>query len=258
MFRRISILGIALLFVIGLTGCGEDTDQAELNEAGNLVEGLNMLAMMTNVDAYSGYQSSGPGMATPPLGWAGPNVYLDMPEGTDTLFYEFAWTIPLDSSGVLLDRMLFLLMFTPDIWDTLCPDSIPTQMNVWLIGETRNQIYFHTTVAIPDTLHVTGSLKWNWEQTYYQFEYDVSTITEWGEIDISTSSNIGLSAQFRFEENGSGSTAQNFASFFGTQFVRYEFFAEPDPDGYDGYYELLSEAWKVRHYFMLVDKGDTA
>jgi hypothetical protein len=257
MFRRLFALGIALLFVIGLTGCGEETDQTELLEAENLVEGLNMLAMMTNLDAYSGYQSSGPSIATPPTGWSGPNAYLYLPEGTDTLYYEFIWKIPLDSMGVQIDTMLFLLMFTPDIWDSLCPDSIPTQMDVWLIGETRNQIYFHTTVAIPDTLHVTGSMKWNWEETYYQYAYDVSTVNESAEIDITTSSNIGLSAQFRFEEDGSGSTAQNFASFFGTQFVRYEFFAEPDPEGYDGYYELLSEAWKVRHYFRLIDKGDT-
>lgn len=255
MFKRLSILGIALLFAIGLTGCGDETDQTELQEAGNLVEGLNMLTMMTNVDAYSGYQSLGAGIATVPFGWSGPNPYLNLPEGDDTLYYVFFIKIPLDSMGVRIDTMLFLLMFTPDTWDTLCPDSIPTQMDVWLIGETRNQIYFHTTVAIPDTEHVTGSLKWNWEETYYQYEYDVSTLTEWGEIDISTSSNIGLSAQFRFEEDGSGSTVQNFASFFGTQFVRYEFFAEPDPEGYAGYYELLSEAWKVRHYFMLVDKG---
>lgn len=255
MFKRLSILGIALLFMIGLTGCGEETDQTELLEAGNLVEGLNMLTMMTNIDAYSGYQSLGAGITTVPFGWSGPNPYLELPEGTDTLYYVFFIKIPLDSMGVRIDTMLFLLMFTPDTWDTLCPDSIPTQMDVWVIGETRNQIYFHTTVAIPDTEHVTGSLKWNWEETYYQYEYDVSTLTEWAEIDISTSSNIGLSAQFRFEENGSGSTVQNFASFFGTQFVRYEFFAEPDPEGYDGYYELLSEAWKVRHYFRLVDKS---
>lgn len=257
MSRRLFALGIALLFVIGLTGCGDETDQTELNEAGNLIEGLNMMAMMTNVDAYSSYQSSGPLADSVPWGWSGPNAYLDLPEGTDTLYYEFFFKIPLDSMGVEIDKMLFLLMFTPDIWDTLCLDSIPTQMDVWLIGETRNQIYFHTTVGIPDTLHVTGSLKWNWEATYYQYEYDVSTVNESAEIDITTSSNIGLSAQFRFEEDGSGSTTQNFASFFGTQFVRYEFFAEPDPEGYDGYYELLSEAWKVRHYFMLVDKGDT-
>lgn len=257
MSKRLFALGIALLFVIGLTGCGDDIDQTELNEAGNLIEGLNMMAMMTNVDAYSGYQSSGPLVDSAPWGWSGPNTYLYLPEGTDTLYYEFIWKIPLDSMDVQIDTMLFLLMFTPDIWDSVWQDSVPTQMDVWLIGETRNQIYFHTTVAIPDTLHVTGSMKWNWEETFYQYAYDVSTVNESAEIDITTSSNIGLSAQFRFEEDGSGSTAQNFASFFGTQFVRYEFFAVPDPDGYDGYYELLSEAWKVRHYFRLIDKGNT-
>ncbi len=257
MSKRLFALGIALLFVIGLTGCGDDTDQTELNEAGNLIEGLNMMAMMTNVYAYSSYQSSGPLVDSAPWGWSGPNTYLYLPEGTDTLYYEFIWKIPLDSMDVQIDTMLFLLMFTPDIWDSVWQDSVPTQMDVWLIGETRNQIYFHTTVAIPDTLHVTGSMKWNWEETFYQYAYDVSTVNESAEIDITTSSNIGLSAQFRFEEDGSGSTAQNFASFFGTQFVRYEFFAVPDPDGYDGYYELLSEAWKVRHYFRLIDKGNT-
>jgi len=257
MSRRLFALGIAVLFVIGLTGCGDETDQTELNEAGNLIEGLNMMAMMTNVDAYSSYQSSGPLVDSAPWGWSGPTGYPYLPEGTDTFYYEFIWKIPLDSMGVQIDTMLFLLMFTPDIWDPSCPDSIPTQMDVWLIGQERNQIYFHTTVAIPDTEHVTGSLKWNWEETFYQYVYDVSTVNESAGIDITTSSNIGLSAQFRFEEDGSGSTTQNFASFSGTQFVRYEFFAVPDPDGYDGYYELLSEAWKIRHYFMLIDKGNT-
>jgi hypothetical protein len=192
MSKRLFALGIALLFVIGLTGCGDDTDQTELNEAGNLIEGLNMMAMMTNVDAYSidaynSYQSSGPLVDGAPWGWSGPNTYLYLPEGTDTLYYEFIWKIPLDSMDVQIDTMLFLLMFTPDIWDSVWQDSVPTQMDVWLIGETRNQIYFHTTVAIPDTLHVTGSMKWNWEETFYQYAYDVSTVNESAEIDITTS-----------------------------------------------------------------------
>ncbi len=253
MFRRLFALGIALLFVISLTGCGDETDQAELNEAENLVEGLNMLAMMTNLDAYSGYQSSGPGFTSPPWGWSGPNPYPDIPNGTDTLYYyEFVWKFPLDSMETIIDTLIWLAMPEPDVWGG---DTMPwTGLDTWIIGQTRPLIYFHTVFSIVDTISVNGTLKWNWEDTFYEYAFDVrQNPTDYtADIDITTSANIGLSAQFRIDADGSGPETENFASWNNLTFVRFEFFVRGSQE-YDGYYTLLSEGWNIRHYFNLVE-----
>lgn len=242
--KRIVAIGAALLFVT-LISCGVDqSDEEELTEAENLIEGLMMMGRMTDIGAYSG-----PGLLGPPFGWEGPDTF-DIPEGTNTVYYKYFQKYPLDSTGIVIDSVLFLLMFTPDIWDSLYYDSTITQIDAWLLAEVRD-IWFHSIGSIPDTLHVAGEMKWSWEDTWYEYVYDVSTIDESAEIDITTSPNIRLSAQFRFGSDGAGSTEDNWGKFQETIFVRYEFFAEPDPNGYDGYYILLSEAWKIRHYFIL-------
>lgn len=256
MSRRLFALGIALLFVIGLTGCGDETDQAELNEAGNLIEGLNMMAMMTNLDAYSGYQSSGPGIAAPPTGWSGPNGY-QLPDWSDTLYYEYTfphWWFPrlhIDSAGVFVDSIRWLAMPEADVWG---PESLElwTGIDTWITGQLRENIYFHTTFSIADSLVLSGLFRWNWEQTWYEYDYEVSKTTEAATIDITTSTNIGLAAHFLFADDGSGTENNCYAEWNNTTFVRYVFFAEPNEEHYDGYYTLLSEAWKVEHYFRLI------
>jgi hypothetical protein len=254
MHKRLCVIGLAALLFIGFTGCGEQLDTDEQREADNLLNGLGLMSMMTNVDAYSGYSTS-PGLTAPPFGWSGPNSF-DLPEGSDTLFYQWQWKVPLDSMGVFLDSLIWLCMPIPNVWGA-DSDSLWTGINTWIIGESRNMIYFHTEFSVEDTSRVMGLFKWNWEDTYYEYDYMVSILdlNESAEIDITTSANIGLSAQFRFLEDGSGSTEDNFAAWNDQQFVRYEFFADPDEQGYDGYYELLSEGWKVRHYFRLIDQG---
>ena len=255
MNRQIIVFSFLLLFIAGLVSCSsDDVDQDELLQAEQLIQGLNMLGIMTD-QAAEGGNRSGPHIMAPPLGWEGPFVF-DMPEGDDSLYYRFFLKFPLDSMGMTIDSVLFLIMFNPDVWDSLYQDSTPTGMDAWLMGETRTLIYFHNIITIPDTLHVLGSMKWNWEETFYNYDFDVSTITKWAEIDIATSSNIGLTAQFRFDDDGAGFTEDNWGAWHNTIFVRFEFFAEPDANGYDGYYTLLSEAWKVRHYFVLIDDGE--
>jgi hypothetical protein len=249
MSKKLLALGIAMLFMVSLTGCGEDIDPEEQSQAENLLSGLGLASVMTNLDAYSGYSTDGPGIATPPLGWSGPFAYLDIPEGTDTLYYEYFWKVPLDSMGTIIDTMVWLAMPEPDVWGG---DTMPwVGLDTWIIGQTRNMIYFHTTFEILDTTRVAGMMKWNWEDTYYEYDYQVSQVNYSSTIDITTSANIGLSAQFRIGNDGSGSETENFAAWNNTTFVRFEFFVRGSQE-YDGYYTLLSEGWNVRHYFHLI------
>ena len=243
------VIGITLL-VIGVTGCGEKVDPEEQREAENLIQGLNVMGMMTNVDAYDDYTLAD----GPPLNWTGPNEY-EMPYGADSFYENTFWRIPLDSMETFIDTIIWLAMPEPDVWGA-DSDSVWTGIDTWFIGKVRNKIYFHTQFSIEDPDWVTGEFEWHWEETWYNYAYQIAKLTEGAEIDITTSANIGLSAQFRFADDGSGTTAENFASWNNTQFVRFEFFAQPQND-YDGYYLLLSEAWKVEHYFKLVKYQET-
>lgn len=247
MLKRMLVFGCTLVFITLLTGCGDKVDEDELREAEQLVTGINMMAMMTNVDAY-GTTTDEP--CAPPWGWSGPYVY-NLPDWSDTLYYEFIFKFPLDSVETFLDSLIWLVTPVPDVWGA-DSDSVWTGIDTWIIGQDRNDIYFHTTFSIEDTLEVTGMLRWNWSATWYQYDYGISTIDEAADIDITTSTNIGLAAHFLFDEVGYGSTSDCYAEWNNTTFVRYEFFAEPNAEDYDGYYELLSEAWKIQHFFKLV------
>jgi hypothetical protein len=253
MTKRLYAFGIASILVISLAGCGGDeTDEQELMDAQNLLGGLMLMNMMVNPGTYTGSKAP----ATPPPFWTGPDS-LDVPEGNNYLYYEYTFPlgrIPFDSAGITIDSLRWLVMLTPDIWDSVYEDSLVISIDTWLMCILRD-IWFHTIISIPDSLHVTGDMKWNWDQTYFQYAYDVSTIDESAEINITTSSNLGLSAHFLFDEVGAGSLEDNWGKFQNTTFVKYEFFAEPDEDGYDGYYQLLSEAWNIDHYFVLTDPG---
>ncbi len=245
MKKLLSVFALSFLILLFIAGCSEKADQTELQDANNLVNGLAMMGVMTDVDAYSGTSAF-----SPPSKWKGPYVYKNLPEGDDTLYYQFVVKLPLDSMKITIDSLLWLVMLTPDIW---AGDSGKiTRIDSWLIGENRTDIYFHTIVSRPDTLHVEGTMKWNWEDTYYSYTYNVSTVTEAAEIDVTTSKNINLSAHFKFADDGSGTLEDNWGKFDNTIFVKFEFFADPrQHDNYDGYYILLSEDWKVRHYFVL-------
>lgn len=241
---KLVIAGVVLLMVL-FVGCGKKTDENELSEANNLLQGLAVLGMMTDVDRYSNTS-----FCAPP-GWEGPSSF-NVPEEWADLYYRWVIKFPIDSQGVTIDSGHIYLMFTPDIWqsDSAYKDSVIRQMDIGLLADNRN-IWFRAVVGVPDTTHVTGDFKWNWNSTWYRYAFDNSTITERASINITTSSDIRLSAQFRFGDDGSGTTEDNWGKFDQTIFVRYEFFAEPDPQGYDGYFILLSEGWKVKHYFKL-------
>jgi hypothetical protein len=251
MIKRLFVFGIASILLISLAGCGGDeTDEQELMDAQNLLQGLTMLGVMTNSSNTGGYRAP----FGPPLFWQGPDVF-NLPEGDDSIYYSFVFKFPLDSIDITIDSLMWLFIFTPDIWDSLYEDSLAIGFDTWLIGDNRDDIYFHTGVDIPDTAHITGTMKWNWTDTWWQYVFDNSTIDEAAEISITTSQNIRLSAHFLFDEDGAGSLEDNWGKFQNTTFVKYEFFAEPDENGYDGYYQLLSEAWKIDHYFVLTDPG---
>jgi len=243
--KKLLAISMALIFA-GLISCGEKVDEQELTDAENLVEGLALMGMMTNVETYTGSTLFGP-----PLGWTGPAIYNNVPsEWGNNYYYAFAWKFPLDSAGTVIDTLLWLVMLTPDIWDTLYQDSTVTKIDVGLLAETRN-IWFHTIISFPDTMHISGDLKWNWESTWYKYAFNTSTVNESGEITITTSANINLSAHFKFDSLGAGGPEDNWGKYQETKFVQFTFFAQPDANGYDGYYELASEAWKVKHYFKL-------
>lgn len=257
MLKRMLVLGCALLFVALVTGCGDKVDEEELREADQLVNGLNMMAMMTNVDAYS---TTTDGPCEAPVGWDGPYGY-QLPDWTDTLYYEYTfphWWFPrlhIDSAGVFVDSICWLAMPEPDVWG---PDSLElwTGIDTWVTGQTRSDLYFHTTFSIADSLVVEGLFKWNWSETWYEYDYEVSKTTEAATIDITTSTNIGLAAHFLFADDGSGTEEDCYAEWNNTTFVKYVFFAAPNAEDYDGYYTLLSEAWKIEHYFRLVKYED--
>ena len=254
MLKRLIVLGVVLTFVLILTGCSKEAeaDQQELMDAQNLIMGLTMMTTMTGVNPGPLRGDSGPTALGPPFGWTGPEIFA-LPEGDDSIYYKFVLKFPLDSIGVTIDSLIWLFKFTPDIWDSDYQDSIATGFDTWLIGETRDDIYFHTVVDIPDTTHVIGEMKWNWTATWWQYAFDNSTIDEAAEIDITSSDNIRISAHFLFDEVGAGELEDNWGKFQTTTFVKYKFFAATDTSGYDGYYQLLSEDWKVDHYFTLTN-----
>ncbi|MEO0190803.1 MAG: hypothetical protein ABIL70_08835 [candidate division WOR-3 bacterium] len=243
MKNKLVVVGMVFLLCL-FVGCGKKTDEEELSNAENLVQGLALLGMMTNVDAFKNPQH----LHTPPY-WEGPSAF-DVPEEWGDLYYRCIFKFPVDSAGTPIDSGHLYLMFTPDIWDTTYQDSPVVSMDIGLLADHRD-IWFRAVVGIPDTTHVTGDFKWNWDKTWYKYAFDVSNIDESASIDITTSPDIRLTAQFRFAADGSGTTDDNWAKFDQTIFVKFEFFAEPDSNGYDGYYTLLSEDWKVKHYFKL-------
>lgn len=249
MKKLLIVLAILVVTAI-MPGCSNEqaeADAQEVADAQNLVAGLNMMLLMSDQSYYNPSGTKGP-----PLFWSGPNVY-NLPEGDDSLYYEYAIHFPWDSLGVFKDSLRWLIMFSPDIWETAFEDSLALGIDMWFIGMVRDDIYFHTIVNIPDTTHITGTMKWNWTDTWWQYEFDNSTIDEAAELDITSSDNIRISAHFLFDSAGAGELEDNWGKFQDLTFVRFEFFAEPDTGNYDGFYQLLSEDWKVDHYFTLIE-----
>jgi hypothetical protein len=246
MRRYFLVFGLALL--VAMIGCGNKTDQDELNNATTLTNGL--VTMMTNVDAYSGYSGAypKPGFTdTPPPFPLG--VFHVPWSTTDTLYYYIKGAFT-DSLGP--DTLAILFMLTPDVWDTLVPDScFVTKVDLSLWRLVNQEIWWHGELLMDptDTTHISGSLKWNFFDTWLDYAFtDMGTDTsdQSGVIDVTTSDDIKLSAHFVFIEDGSGTGTGYFQNI---EFVRIVYFAHQDINGYKGYFQLASEDWKIDHYF---------
>lgn len=248
MKKTLVIAGFAILFV--LAGCGNKTDQQELDDANTLTTGI--LAMMINVDEYSTLNGAypKPGIASPPFGWNGPAAY-SVPWSSDTFWY---WTLKIPFTDTLgQDTAIVLGKLTPDIWDTTGNDTAfvtKVELALWRLVNQDLWFYFELEMAPTDTMHISGGMKWNFHETWLDYDFtDMGCkpgVDESGIIDVTTSNDIRLSAHFEFIENGSGT---GWGKFQNVEFVHFTFFDEPDENDYEGYYELASEGWKVKHYF---------
>jgi hypothetical protein len=93
-------------------------------------------------------------------------------------------------------------------------------------------------------------MRWNIHETWLDYTFTdmgLDTLVDRsGVIDVTTSNDIRLSAQFTFITDGSGTGWGKFQDF---EFVHFIFFDKEDANGYKGYYTLASEGWKVDHYF---------
>ncbi|HEX7319741.1 MAG TPA: hypothetical protein VF399_05220 [bacterium] len=246
MRKSLVVFGLAVL--VAMLGCGNKTDQDELNNANTLTDGV--LGMMTNVDAYSGYSGAYPkaGFTAPPLFPLG--VFHVPWSTTDTLYYYIKWAFT-DSLGP--DTTAILLMLTPDVWDTLIDDTcFVTKVDLGLWRLVNQEIWWHGNLLMEptDTTHISGALRWNFYDTWLDYAFtDMGTDTlvdQSGVIDVTTSDDIKLSAHFAFIADGSGTGWGKYQTF---EFVHFIFFDKEDANGYKGYYTLASEGWKVDHYF---------
>jgi hypothetical protein len=149
------------------------------------------------------------------------------------------------------DTAIVLMMLTPDIWDTLYDTCFVTKVDLALWRLVNQDIYWHFNLLMEqgDTAHLSGSMTWNFHETWLDYDFtDMGILPgdESGTIDVTTSNDIRLSAQFTFIADGSGT---GWGAFQDLQFVHFTFFDEPNVDGYKGFYTLASEDWKVEHYF---------
>jgi hypothetical protein len=235
---------------MNLIGCAKKADEVELQNAKTLTDGLAV--MRTNVQAQSGNAGSSPKpLLAPPWPWLGPDLFTNIPEGPESLYYHFCTR--LDSAGAQIDSVQWLMMLTPDVWDTLVPDtSFVTLVDFWLWRQTATDIWWHFNLGMSpsDLVHITGAMKWHYESTWLNYAYTVSTdtaISRAGLIDVTTSDDIKLSAHFEFyDDAGNGDGWGKFQDF---KFVEWIFYATADTSVYEGYYTLASESWKVKHYF---------
>ncbi len=240
------LIGITLALLLVLTGCAKKADEVELQNTEQLSEGLAQTQTSTKFLSNLASSSQKPLPGAPPSGWYGPDTFVSIPEGTQTLYYHFSTR--LDSAGALIDSLQWLLMFTPDIWggDT----GYVTGIDFWLWRKTESDIWWHFNLTIPDTAHISGAMKWHYQSTWLNYAYTVSTdtmVTKAAVFDVTTSDDIRLSANFTFNDPDGAGTG--WGKFQDIEFVRWIFYAEPDPDGYEGYYTLLSQDWKVKHFF---------
>lgn len=245
------LIGITLALLLVLTGCAKKADEVELQNAETLTEGLT--ACRSNASAQGGYAGSShkPLLAAPPWPWLGPDEFSNIPEGTQTLYYHFSTR--LDSAGALIDSVQWLIMLAPDVWQDTIPDScFVTLVDFWLWRKTASDVWwrFNLGMSPADSVFIRGFMKWHYGSTWLNYAVDSvstdTTISKAGSITVTTSDDIKLSAHFEFITDGSGTGWGKYQDF---KFVEWVFYAVPDPEGYEGYYTLASENWKVKHYF---------
>jgi len=245
--RKLLIV-VSIAFLMTLVGCAKKADEVELQNAETLTEGMLAMSGMNNVSNNCGHSGvfHKPKMTAPP-GWLGPATF-HIPEGTDTMFYYIYFPFS-DTFGQ--DTLAWLAMLTPDAWTPPNDTCFVTKVDFWLWRLVQDDIWWHfiLNMSPTDSVHITGSMKWHYQSTWLDYAYTVSTdtsISKAGTIDVTTSDDIKLSANFTFIVDGSGTGWGKFQDF---KFVDWLFFAIPDENNYEGYYTLASESWKVKHYF---------
>jgi len=246
-------LCLAMVLMVALIGCAKKADEVELKNAETLTQGLT--AMRSNVNGNSSYNghsaiSHKPSLLAPPWPWLGPDTFPNIPEGTQTIYYFINLAFQ-DSLGP--DTLQTLIVLTPDIWQhTPFDTNFVTKADLWFWRKVHNDIWWHgyLDMSPTDSVHISGAMKWHYEQTWLNYAFTgISTdtsISKAGVIDVTTSGDIKLSANFTFIDDGSGTGWGKFQDF---KFVDWLFFALPDSNNYNGYYTLASEDWKVKHYF---------
>jgi hypothetical protein len=253
MMKRLLVVGITFLLVLGLAGCGKKADEQELQNAENLTEGFEV--MMRNVRAYSGLSTVGPKPQT--LSWLDNGTWSEeqavfyVPEGNETLYYYIRAPFSFYDRD---DTLLFLVHLTPDYHPDYIPDTAHVSLiDFWQWFVVRDDIWWHYLINIDETdvSHAYGTMKWHYDDTLWIYTYFVSIESDDKFADIDVETNFDVAAEFLLAADGSGDPEENFGTYEGERFVEYTFDPTPGETYYEGYYTLASEDWDVEHYFRI-------
>jgi hypothetical protein len=246
--KRFGVIIIAILFVFAIfAGCSKDEEDdserstaAEKADAQQLAVALSM--MVGNIGEYDDYVGESAKSFDPPPPWQGPDLY-ETPDGEEDEWYWYKMAV----SDTANDTLIYLLMQTPDRWaDTTV--TLVEKVEIWFMYKIETSVWFNFVIEVdpPDLQHISGMWKWHFEDTWLEYVFtEMGTEDYSGTIDITTSSNISLTAHFEFDIDGAGT---GWGKYQGIKFVEYTFYPEPF-DPYRGYYTLASEGWNVEHYF---------
>lgn len=247
MKRFIGILLFLVLVFSFFLGCSKSEESersaaAEKDDAERLVEGVEQ--MVTNIGEYDDYVGEAAKLLGPPQHWMGPDTFTTPDDLVDIWYWEDG-----TYSG---EDWLWLLMLDPDAWeDPMVP--FVENVEVWLWYQVNETWWFHFSLDMSelDTTSISGYWKWNIGDTWLEYTFTEMSVIEddySGSIEVNTSANLRLSANFDFNVDGSGDGVGKYQDI---RFVDFTFYTMP-PDshgGYRGYYTLASEGWNIEHQF---------
>ena len=249
------VLGIALMVVLvaslGFLGCGKKSpSQANLNQSpqqentnAGMLTGF-YTQMNQNKGQAQGYIGRYAGMAVrkagldggPPPPWQGPD---------DRGWYWFKGIDEKDPT----DSLTFWLYMVPDGF--AYPDSFVRELDFKVTSQKHplRSAQVHLSMVQADPNHISGWWQFTEDQTWVKWAWTNSSVNpddHSGIYDLTTSGNLRLAAHFEIVVDGSGT---GFATWQGYRFVQYTFYPWPGQNGYQGYYTLASENWRVKHNF---------